>query len=218
MWGVGRRMGLGVKDRSATTEWRSRLGGQNGRILLLWHECKIVLIKVNTDQIKVGWYTGWWSHLAAAHKPAFLLVCTWNSAKQCRNSKANERPTTSTLKWAAIHFPATFIFGYSEWVWSIWLMRWENSGVHTHTHTHLNAGSSTYMNYTKKNHTIIMKATLQCTSCATPSINSFTTWLILVGWQCENYFPTGKPVAVPSFTEHITLVRLKKKKIKGLQS
>lgn len=83
-----------------------------------------------------------------------------------------------------------------------------------HTHTHLNAGSSTYMNYTKKNHTIIMKATLQCTSCATPSINSFTTWLILVGWQCENYFPTGKPVAVPSFTEHITLVRLKKKKKK----
>lgn len=83
-----------------------------------------------------------------------------------------------------------------------------------HTHTHLNAGSSTYMNYTKKNHTIIMKATLQCTSCATPSINSFTTWLILVGWQCENYFPTGKPVAVPSFTEHVTLVRLKKKKKK----
>lgn len=83
-----------------------------------------------------------------------------------------------------------------------------------HTHTHLNAGSSTYMNYTKKNHTIIMKATLQCTSCATPSINSFTTWLILVGWQWENYFPTGKPVAVPSFTEHITLVRLKKKKKK----
>lgn len=83
-----------------------------------------------------------------------------------------------------------------------------------HTHTHLNAGSSTYMNYTKKNHTIIMKATLHCTSCATPSINSFTTWLILVGWQWENYFPTGKPVAVPSFTEHITLVRLKKKKKK----
>lgn len=93
-----------------------------------------------------------------------------------------------------------------------------------HTHTHTPECRLLYIyelhkkKIKKKNHTIIMKATLHCTSCATPSINSFTTWLILVGWQWENYFPTGKPVAVPSFTEHVTLVRLKKKKIKGLQS
>ena len=35
LWGEGRRMGLGGRDRSAMIEWRSRLDGLNGIILLL---------------------------------------------------------------------------------------------------------------------------------------------------------------------------------------